>query len=155
MLCTALAANNTFTLGGSAADAADDDPTDLAAVLTALLVWGCNPDSGSVVNWYREDGELQRIRPITPLALAVQLGSAVAVQVLLAHGASVNGATRGYMRRTPLHFAADCDDAVCMALLLAGGADEGRKDSEGDTAWSLAGRKTRGLLKPPPGGHWH
>ncbi len=69
-------------------------------------------------------------RGSTPLHHAVLVDCAVAVSILLAHGADANAAS---VDGTPLHVAAVFGRAAVAATLLAGGADPNRRDPRGWT----------------------
>jgi ankyrin repeat protein len=75
----------------------------------------------------------------TPLMLAVKRGYVHIAEVLLAAGASVS-AVRSESGSTALHYAATCNDADTLKLLLEKGADVTAEDADGDLPLHVACR---------------
>merc|ERR1712173_445528 len=67
---------------------------------------------------------------------ACQFGFAEIVEVLLIHGADVNG--KDCSGCTPLHWAAESDWEEVVSLLILYGADHRKRNRHGKTAYQLA-----------------
>ncbi|CAM9433861.1 unnamed protein product [Ectocarpus fasciculatus] len=77
------------------------------------------------------------------LALAAQFGRAGTMKALLEHGVDANDGGEG--RMSSLHWAALCNSARCIALLLDGGADINARSlgNDGQTAFHFAAKAGR------------
>ena len=70
------------------------------------------------------------------LLKVTRLGIAKSIQSLIKSGASCNATDKDGW--TPLHYAAERDEAECIAVLVAAGADMSIKDNDGRTPFHLA-----------------
>ena len=81
--------------------------------------------------------------------LTAYYGNVGALRALLSHGEEVGlSLACRVTRRTALHWACVRGHAECVAALVAAGADKHALDSEGKTAWDLAGEAVRAVLRP-------
>ena len=69
---------------------------------------------------------------LPPLAWAAAWGSVETAEVLIAHGADINGTNR--LGTTPLHMAAFYEEPGTVALLIRRGADPNARNKGGGTA---------------------
>ena len=70
------------------------------------------------------------------LLKVARMGLADSIKSLIEAGANCNATDKDGW--TPLHYAAERDEAECIAVLLAAGADMSIKDNEGHTPFHLA-----------------
>ncbi len=129
VLCWRLQFNNKYT--GMASSSEDDLEEGIVksrcGLVTAALKRGANPNAA----WER----------IPPLHLAVIVGEAPVVQALVDAGALMDG--RDYLKRTPLHYAAQgltdrVNSRELINMLLARGATIDARDTIGRTPLDYA-----------------
>jgi ankyrin repeat protein len=101
---------------------------DSREIVKILLDGGCIPD-------VRSDDE-NGFKDGTALLLAVIYGRLEMAELLIQHGANVNGSTEGY--GTPLHAATGWHKLDLAELLLKHGADVNANNGKGETPLDLA-----------------
>lgn len=110
-------------------------------MLRDLLERGCDPNALSLMVPQRLPGGRQVRKmmpgnPWTPLHIAASYGHTPSAELLIEHGADVNG--QDHHGHTPLHTAASDGQAEMASLLLSHGADPTARDRKGRTALDLA-----------------
>jgi hypothetical protein len=115
-------------------DIALDANADNTVILELLLARGADPNP-RLLNDY------------TPLHRAVESDNVLAAEALLRHGADANAATQIDAYETPLMLAARQGKLDMIRLLLRHGANPQYKNRLGQTAASVAAKRSRGVIE--------
>ena len=126
---------NVLLLSGSDVNAIVDGWTSLMVA----TIKGYDEIARALLN-RRADPNIKNNDGLTALRFAVAMGNLDMMHLLLSKGADVNTLDNQWW--TPIMQAVDENNLECVKILLARGADLNVRNKEGDTALSLAERKS-------------
>ena len=130
---------NVLLLSGSDVNAVVDGWTSLMVA----TIKGYDEIARALLN-RRADANVKNNDGLTALRFAVTMGNLDMMHLLLSKGADVNTLDNQWW--TPIMQAVDENNLECVKILLARGADLNIRNKEGDTALSLAERKSHEVI---------